>query len=250
MPVIETESIVLKSYNLSEADRIVVFFTRDHGVVRGVAKGAKRLKSRFGSGLELFSTVNLAFFQKEDRELVSIQHVELIDSRFEAASDPAFLETFSYIADLLSSFVPPHDPNETLYRMTKACVDAAANSKADLASIRLYFELWLLRLAGYLPNWRACEICKNDLESGSPAYLNADFHLICSSCRRSQGAQVVTSAHREMFQQAQKLSPLEFAPFASERSDAAAGVSGILKRIIASVLGREVASEKTFAVNF
>src|SRR5688500_9871184 len=100
MPVVETESLVLKSYNLAEADRIVVFFTREHGVVRGVAKGAKRLKSRFGSSLEPFSTVNLEFFQKEDRELVSIQRVELIRSCFDAASDPAFLRTFSYIADL------------------------------------------------------------------------------------------------------------------------------------------------------
>ena len=54
MSLIETESIILRSYNLAEADKIVVLLTRDHGVVRGVAKGAKRLKSKFGSGLEPF----------------------------------------------------------------------------------------------------------------------------------------------------------------------------------------------------
>ena len=59
MPLIETESIILKTYNLAEADKIVLFLTRDHGVLRGVAKGAKRLKSRFGSGLEPFSIVML-----------------------------------------------------------------------------------------------------------------------------------------------------------------------------------------------
>src|SRR5687767_12360245 len=128
MPLYETESLVLKSYNLAEADRIVVFFTRDHGIIRGVAKGAKRLHSRFGSTLELFSTVQLSYFQKEDRELVSLQQVELTRSCFSAASDPEFLHTFSYIADLLMAFVPPHDPNETLYRMTKACLDTALES--------------------------------------------------------------------------------------------------------------------------
>src|SRR5215210_9357245 len=100
MPLFESESIVLRSYNLSEADRIVVFFTRDHGIVRGVAKGAKRLKSKFGSTLEPFSTVQLTYFQKEDRELVSVQNVELARSRFAPASDPEYLRIFSYLSDL------------------------------------------------------------------------------------------------------------------------------------------------------
>ena len=64
MALIETESLVLKSYNLAEADKIVVLLTHDHGVVRGVAKGAKRLKSKFGSGLEPFSVVHSTYFQK------------------------------------------------------------------------------------------------------------------------------------------------------------------------------------------
>ena len=122
MPRYESESLVLKSYNLAEADRIVVFFTREHGIVRGVAKGAKRLMSKFGSTLELFSTVHLTYFQKDDRELVSIQEVELVRSCFAEASDPDCLKTFSYIADLLMAFAPPHDPDETLYRMTQACL--------------------------------------------------------------------------------------------------------------------------------
>src|SRR5688500_7676363 len=127
MSLKQTEAIVIKSYSLSEADRIVVFFTREFGVVRGVAKGAKRLKSRFGSMLEPFSTVNLEYFQKEDRELVSIRYVDLVRSCFDQASEPEVLQTFSYIADLLISFVPPHDPNETLYRMVKACIDSGCS---------------------------------------------------------------------------------------------------------------------------
>ena len=70
MPLIETESLVLKSYNLAESDKIVVLLTREHGVVRGVAKGAKRLKSKFGSGLEPFSVVMATYFEKESSELV------------------------------------------------------------------------------------------------------------------------------------------------------------------------------------
>src|SRR6188508_2048067 len=101
MALIETESVVLKSYNLAEADRIVVFLTHDHGIVRGVAKGAKRLKSKFGSGLEPFSIVRVEYFEKEASDLVSIQKVDLVQSNFAAASNPDFLQKFSYLGDLL-----------------------------------------------------------------------------------------------------------------------------------------------------
>ncbi len=250
MPIVETESLVLKSYNLAEADRIVVFFTREHGIVRGVAKGAKRLKSRFGSTLEPFSTVQLEYFQKEERELVSIQRVDLLRSRFEAASNPEFLHTFSYIGELLAAFVPPHDPNETLYRMVKACIESSSNSPTNLAAIRVYFELWLLRLGGYLPDWSVCDVCKRKLSTNEAADLQADFHLFCSQCRKSRSGQVITALHREVFHNVQKLAPDEFAEFASANVSAAAEVSDVLKRIISNVIGREVASEKTFAVNF
>ena len=250
MPLFETESLVLKSYNLAEADRIVVFFTREQGIIRGVAKGAKRLKSRFGSALEPFSTVNLEYFHKEDRELVSIREIELIRSSFEEASDPEILQTFSYIADLLIAFVPPHDPNETLYRMVKACIGSGSSSPEDLAAVRLYFELWLLRLGGYLPDWNVCDGCKKTLAADEPADVQADFHLLCGTCRKSRGGQIISGAHRDAFRSALKLSPREFAEFASNKTNVLTDVSRILRRIISNVIGREVAGEKSFAVNF
>ena len=121
MSLIETDALVLRSYPLAEADRIVVFLTRDHGVVRCVAKGAKRLKSRFGSSLEPFSTVRLTYLHKDDRELHLARHTELIESHFRFAASPEALATFSYIADLVMSLVPPNDPDHLLYRMTSAC---------------------------------------------------------------------------------------------------------------------------------
>jgi len=111
MPLIETESLVLKTYNLAEADKIVLLLTRDHGIIRGVAKGAKRLKSRFGSALEPFSVARVSYFQKETLELVSIQKMELMESYFAAASNPEFLQKFSYLTDILVGSLPPHDPS-------------------------------------------------------------------------------------------------------------------------------------------
>jgi len=250
MPIYESESLVLKSHNLAEADRIVVFFTKTHGVVRGVAKGAKRLNSRFGSLLEPFTIVTLEYFEKEDRELVSIRHLDLVRSFFAEASDPAVLHSYSYIADLVIAFVPPRDANEKLYRMIKACVESGGRTAVDLAAIRLYFELWLLRLGGYLPDWSLCDECGNAFGPGESAHVKADFHLLCERCKKIRANTVLSSSDLETFQTALKLSPRDFLQFASDRPDELAAVSTILKRIIASVLGREVAGENTFAIHF
>ncbi len=250
MPLFETESLVLKSYSLSEADRIVLFFTREHGLVRGVAKGAKRLKSRFGSTLEPFSTVLLSYFQKENSELASIQNVELIRSSFEQASIPAYLQTFAYMADLLSLFSPPHDPNEKLYRMVKACVEVKVNTIDELAALRLYFEIWLLRLGGFLPNWNACNDCGRLLEPEESTDVQAEFSLLCAGCRRSRSNQAITGGQREVFHQVQRLGPADFLAADSDKVEDVQIVSSILKRVIANVIGKEVVNEKSFAVNF
>lgn len=244
MPLLETESLVLKSYNLAEADRIVVFFTREHGIVRGVAKGAKRLKSRFGSTLELFSTVQLTYFQKDDRELVSIQNVELVRSCFTEASDPDCLNTFSYIADLLMAFAPPHDPNETLYRMTQACLATDPMQAERLGSIALYFELWLLRLGGYLPDWSNCDLCKKPFVTDETSSLQSSFHLRCSACRKTNRTDEISASAREVFHNVQKLSPAEFIKFASNKIVSVAEVSAAIKRIISQVIGRDVTARK------
>ena len=240
MSLKQTEAIVIKSYSLSEADRIVVFFTREYGLVRGVAKGAKRLQSRFGSTLEPFSTVNLTFFQKEERELVSIQLVELTQSRFAVASDPEFLKTYSYIADLLTDFSFPHDADEKLYRMLSACLSAAGSGR-DLAAIRLYFELWLLRLSGFLPDWTSCEACGREVDQQSESFVVPGFHLQCSSCRRNYVLGSVSAADLRTFRYVQSLSPADFIRSAVASTESVDVISSIMKRLIATALGREVA---------
>lgn len=247
MPLVETEGLVIKSYNLSDADRIVVFLTRDHGLIRGVAKGAKRLKSKFGSGLEPFSIVALTYFQKDSVELVSIQRTELLRSYFAAAADPDFLHKFSYLGDLLAILAPPHDPNETLYRMVRACLEATAAEPARLLAVGVYFELWLLRLGGYLPDWGRCGECRRAFDNAEPADVMPNYHLICARCRRTSGP-VADAVQRSLYTSAQRLSPGEFAGLAHDHDEPLALLSMSLKRMLAAAMGRESVTERTLAV--
>lgn len=247
MSLIETESLVLKTYNLAEADKIVVLLTRDHGVVRGVAKGAKRLKSRFGSGLEPFSIVNITYFQKDAVELVSIQKADIIQSNFAVASNPEFLQKFSFLGDLLTSFMPPHDPNEKLFRMARASVEAAAVNKTNLAAIGLYFEIWLLRLSGYLPDWTSCERCRRALSDTEPVNILSNFHLVCSTCG-APGGRRLEAATRSIVARALSVAPAAFDDLGADRPELIKELSSILRPLLSRSLGREVPGETSLSV--
>ncbi len=248
MALFETESIVLRSYNLSEADKIVVFLTHDHGIIRGVAKGVKRLKSKFGSSLEPFSVVRLSYIQKDSVELVSIDKAELIRSYFASASDPDFLQKFSYLGELLITLSPPHDPNKVLYRMVSACLDATAAVPGNLLNVGLYFELWLLRLSGYLPDWDRCHKCGRQLNETENADLGPNYFLHCLSCRKAAGNRVVDGGQRQLFAAAQRFSPIEFVNFARTERSRSEELSSILKKIISQSIGREVVVERSLSL--
>lgn len=159
MGLVETEAIVLKTYKLSEADKIAVCLTRGAGLVRGVARGARRLKSRFGAGLEPFTHVNLTYFEKEGRELVTLKQAEIVRSHFAWAASAEALAVLGYMCELAVEFAPPHEADERLFRMVRASLEAAAADPPALPAISVYYELWMLRLAGFLPEPRRCGGC-------------------------------------------------------------------------------------------
>ena len=244
MGLIETEGLVLKSYGLAEADKIVVFLTEEYGLVRGVAKGARRLRSKFGSSLEPFSIVRLTYFQKEERELVSIRQSEIIKSFFGNAADPELFQKFTYIVELLNDFAPPADPNERLYRMAKVCLETSNENPKKLLPMVFYFELWLLKLNGYLPSWEKCDICKRELNKTERATLQINFQLACHNCRKSHRNWTISNVEREVYLVAQRVSPTKFLEYTMDKVEDVREVSNILKRLISNILGKETVGEK------
>src|SRR6267142_236145 len=145
MAINETEALVLRSYNLAEADKIVVCLTRNAGLVRAVAKGSRRLKNRFGAALEPFTLLNIAYHHKENQELVSMRHAEILKSHFNLSSEPDVLTGLAYMGDLVVEFSPPHQTNDKLFRMINACLEALSEGPQNLQLILRYFEVWILR---------------------------------------------------------------------------------------------------------
>jgi DNA repair protein RecO (recombination protein O) len=234
MGLVEAEGIVLRSYNLAEADKIVVCLTRHAGVVRTVARGARRLKSRFGAGLEPFTIIALTYYEKEGRELVSLRQAEIIRSFFDLAGSAETVAALAYMSELVMEFAPPHEPNERLFRMVRAVVEALAADPDDLPALVRYFEIWTLRLAGFLPDLRSCADCAKRLGEDSSIYLNAEFKARCGQCSNRLGKELSQAGHRHL-RSAQRLSPTEFA--ASSRN-LSAGTMNELAELSQSLIGR------------
>jgi DNA repair protein RecO (recombination protein O) len=235
MGLTETEGIVLRSYNLAEADKIVVCLTRHAGIVRTVARGARRLKSRFGAGLEPFTIIALTYYEKEGRELVSLRQADIVRSFFGLARNAEAVAALAYMSELVMEFAPPHEPNERLYRMVRAVVEALSNAPEDLPALVRYFEVWTLKLAGFLPDLRSCADCARKLGEDSPAlYLNAEFKARCVMCSNRLGREFSQAAHRQL-RSAQRLSPSEFAAFAR---DSNAGLMTELADLSQDLIGR------------
>ncbi|MBX7060709.1 MAG: DNA repair protein RecO [Pyrinomonadaceae bacterium] len=238
MAVVETECIVLRSYDLADADKIAILLTADHGIVRAVAKGAKRLKSKFGSGLEPLSRVRASYFKKETRELVDLDRTEVIESAFDLVSSPEILTRFSYLIDIMISLVPVEDPDPAMFRMLGACVETVRNRPETINSVSLYFEAWLLRLAGFFPSWDICSVCGLGIDDGLGAQVAADFQLICSRCRRSSGGDTLTENDRKTVARSRRQSP---EAFSSEvvTEDSLTKLSSIFKRMIGRATGSD-----------
>lgn len=246
MGLVDTEAIVLRSYNLAEADKIVVCLTRATGVVRAVAHGARRLKSRFGAGLEPFTFVQMSYHEKEGRELVTLRQLEITRSYFSLAESAEAVAALSYMGELILEFAPPHEPNERLFRMVGATLEALKASPQELQAFVRYFEVWTLRLAGFLPELRMCADCGRGFAEKEGATINAEGRLRCAGCGQGAGATLSAEALAQL-KATQKLSPGDYAQRARGTGvRVKEEVAEFTQRLIGRVLEREPRGSATF----
>jgi DNA repair protein RecO (recombination protein O) len=182
MPLKESEAIVLRSFPLGEGDRLVSFLDRQFGRLRGVARGARLPKSRFGSTLELLSYIRIWYFERETRELVRINQCELIESFLDLQRDyqaGIYLALMSEITEAVLGEREAADPQFRLLLLAARAIRKSGPSPAILA----YFSLWTVRLGGWLSSLEQCAQCGKGLEHNG-AYASAGSSgIFCADCR-------------------------------------------------------------------
>src|SRR3981189_1256416 len=182
MPARETKAIILKTFPLGEADRLVSFFGRSSGRMRGVAAGARRVQNRYGSTLEILSHVQIWYVERETRDLVRIQQADLLESFHKAQSDYGLSTGLAVISEISELILPEHEVSEPMFRLI-----LLAAREGELPSVwnlpLSYFAFWTVRLGGWLPRFDRCVVCGTPF-GAKPAFYDAHQPgLFCEKCR-------------------------------------------------------------------
>lgn len=207
MPLRETEAIVLGTYRLGEADKIVSLFTRQAGRLRAVASGAQRPRSRYGGTLEPLTHIRLWLFERENRDLLRLNSTELLESFFDMQKDYRRQLAAQYVAEVCERLLPERELNERVFRLLLAVLRGMKLS-GEVDRPLVYFDYWMLRLGGFLPDLDRCASCGRALGDKAGYYGTGSEGLLCRSCR-TDGAPRLVPAQALALAQSLRQSPLD-----------------------------------------
>jgi len=181
----ESEAVILRCWPVNEADLVVSFFTREFGKVKGVAKSGLKSRKRFGGALEPMTQARAWFAVKPKQELVRLDQLELERSPLAGQVDYARTAVLSFYAEVLDEALPEHDPQETVFRLLAAVLEATTVEQPWLPVT--YFGLWMTRLMGWLPELGVCTACGEALKAGEASFHPGADGLFCSLHRQGAG---------------------------------------------------------------
>lgn len=195
MPLEESEAVILRTSPLGEADKLVSFLSRTFGRLRGVAPNARRSRRRFGAALEPLTHARLWFFEREERELVRLSESELLEAFWETGGDYERSVALNQMAELSELLLPEREPSDKAFRLLLSALRVLKQSHSVSLPLT-YFQLWSVRLAGWLPGLERCGHCGKMLVD-EPAYASpARGLLVCPRCRRP-GMQLLSLSSRK-----------------------------------------------------
>jgi DNA repair protein RecO (recombination protein O) len=223
---------VLGTHRLGEADLIVGLLTEHGGVIRGVARGARKSRRRFGGALEPLTRVRASWSEREGRELHRIEALDVEQSYAAMQAEPERQVTCAILCEIATATVHEGQSDPHVFRLVGAVLDAMEQGLEPAAALR-YFELWTLRLHGMLPDLACCAGCGSELAGTARVWGSPGHGLACGECRGTLGGETKLMRRDELQFLARALAgpPGDMAPLAG-----AARRGGGLERLLRGTL--------------
>jgi len=232
-------ALVLRVVEFSETSCVVTLFTREFGKVRGLAKGARRLKGPFESALDLLALCRIVFLRKSSEALDLLTEAKL-ERRFRAADrDLSSLYAGYYVAELLNELTDDADPHPELFDAASETLLALAGGRSTVLALVVRFELLALRLLGHLPSLDACVECGLAApETGRVAVGLLAGGVLCARCR--PGKKQVVSIQAATLRIMQEFSNPQSEAWRTTEIDRAlrGELRGVLNQYLCNLLGR------------
>lgn len=240
MALKQSEAIVLRTYPLREADLLVTLFTRAEGKVKGIARAAKKSRRRFGGALEPLTCVRVYYEDHERQELARLDSCEILESPLSTEMDYPRVVALEHVAEALDELLPDREANDALYRLTVSVLRQLRTGSIWMPLT--YFQLWLVRLVGFLPGIGVCSHCGQSLNGSKAFYHALSDGLMCPQHKRLASSEL-TAGSRAIATQMFRM-PLE--SFAVEPWPPTQGVD--LRRFLLQIIERHIEKKLVTAV--
>lgn len=187
MSLLSTPAIVLGSMRLGEADKLITFFTVKRGKLKGVAQGARRMKSRFGASLEPFTHCTLIIFEKGGEKLARINQTDILHSFQPLREDWSSIESASRMADLTMHMTPDSEPNPEIFNLLLQGLTFLEGKKDPVLTLILFINRLIMH-SGYQCRWDTCLKCQHLFKAGvrQTLYFSPSAGgTLCAACAKN-----------------------------------------------------------------
>ncbi len=191
MQTYTTDAIILKRWNLGEADRVFTLYTANRGRVSALARGVRRPLSRLGGHLELFSVSSLTLREGKTFDLITA--AQLTEPHTQLTENVERVHAAHFVAEAILRLTVEESIVDRLFELLLVTYRLLAESKRS-AGVLAGFQLKLLTVLGHQPVIDRCVHCQNpfDLERQVAGFDTIEGGFICQDCAREPHHPVVT----------------------------------------------------------
>lgn len=190
----KSAAVVVGSFPLGESDRVVTFFSRRFGKIRGVARAARRMRSRFGGALELLTLGELVFFDTGRSDLVRIDHFDVVRPFARVRGDLERLGQGAWVAECVARLTGERDPNPAVYGLLVRAL-GSLEAGAPPRRVAVAFGVRCVDLLGHRLRTDACVGCGRREAAGPTVAIDVEAGgVLCRTCAAGMPAALTVRA--------------------------------------------------------
>jgi len=175
----KAQGIILKRTNFSEADRMLVIFTREFGKIKAIAKGVRKQNSRLGGNLELFCNTQLVLATGRNFDIIT--EAEIIESYLKTRKKLDLTHKAYYLAEVIDKLTVEHVEHPEIFNLFTSVIEKIGAENSDL--LLPYFEINMLKNIGYEPELVKCQKCHTPVIAEGNKFDCEEGGLVCSNCQ-------------------------------------------------------------------
>jgi DNA repair protein RecO (recombination protein O) len=196
--IVKTEAVVLKTIKYRETSKIITYFTKEHGKLSGIIKGARSSKNMYGTALEPMSHVSLVVYEKKGREIQTVAQCEVVHSYRHLFEDLDKMVIGMAIIELVRDIAHEQEKNIPFFQLLVKTLSTLNHATGNAINLFYTFEIHLADILGFHVFFNKCGSCGKQVVSGDETGVKVEFLLdkgapICRNCRSERGQKVSVS---------------------------------------------------------